>query len=481
MSNVTSGVDQLQIDALRAAFAPRETAMAAWEAIRRRHSFRTMPDPVARLCGKICRNLRLSEGHPDRDRLRGAFKSNHVYGTFHLTGVLRALRELERQGVPYLVVKGAAVALHAGTFGVRRLGDIDVAVSIDDVGRAHTALAGVGFKPKSPDPWDGRRRPRWQSCGPVVEHRGAELDLMVSGTRRSDMISAFLRSPPCPIDWVGHRLHVASREQTLLLSLVHGYHAGAESDFIQSLADVALLIRSANIEELRRWAERCRLGFMLDAACGRLVGLGLLDPGQWSAAVPKTVPHARLRARVLRRQGKFRPDPRIRFVIGKSRAIWRLGRRWRGLTCPPDVSRGVSLREITYRAWLVGLRMAVIERLLLRSLGSLLPGERTLRAACGETLVIEADPSTWDFRFRVEWPLEEDCVVSIRSDFDPECGPLLSVYESGRCRGKLPGPGADPLILRPSGGRRGVEVSIRVLEHPWPDRTVRCHVSLTRV
>jgi hypothetical protein len=469
--NVTTGLDQLEVAALRAAFAPRQTATEAWKAIRREHRFRTMPDPVARLCGQIYRNLGLKEGHSDRDRLRGAFKSNHVHGTFHLAGVLRALQELERNSIPYLIVKGAAVALHAKTFGVRRLGDIDVAVSIDNIERARRVLAGVGFEPKPPVPWHGRRRPCWWSCGPFVNHRGAKLDLMVSGTRHGDVIARLLRSPASPINWMGSRLRVASREQTLLVSLVHGYHAGAESDFIQSLADVLLLINDADLEELQNWAKQCRLGFMLDAAAGRLLDSGLLDRGRWPIAVGNA-PHDRVSSRVRRLQGKYRPS-----LVATA---WRLRRRWLGFSPPFNVPRGLSPRTVAYRAWLVGLRIAVIERLLLRGLGSLVPDVRILRPACGETLVMEAAPSAWDFRFRIEWSGEEEYAVSLTSDFDPADGRLLPVYESGRCRGTLPGPGANPLVLHPAEGRRGVEVSIRLLEHRWPEQVVRCWVTLLR-
>ena len=470
MPSVTNGLDLPEIEALRAAFASRDIAIQAWEAIRRRYAFKTMPDPVARLCGQIYRNVALSGGHPDRDRLRGAFKANHVYGTLQLTGAMLGLNELQRQGIPYLIVKGAAVALHVGTFGVRRLGDIDVAISIHDVERARRALAGVGFLPKHPELWDVCRRTRWRSCGPFVDASGAELDLMVSGTSCSDLIAIFLSEQISPVSWMEFHLKVVDPAQALILSLLHGFEGSAESDFVQSLADVLLLMKIVDPRRLHDVAERCRLGFMVNAALGLLFDLGLLDLDQRLTPVMPRLSHARIRSRVLRCQGRNRE--------GFIQVANRLRRRWRGFQLPGDVPRGLGVRSIAYRVWLIGFQIAVVERLFLRMLGTLVPRDRILKPVCGETLWIDSDPSAWDFRFRLEWPDSEARAVSLISDFESIDGRALLVYESGRFRGVLPGLGSSPLVLIPAGERRAIEASIRLPEHPMPDRKLRCWLRL---
>jgi hypothetical protein len=464
--NANNGLGTLEVNALRAAFGCQPLATSAWEMIRDQHSFRTMPDQVARLCGQIYRNTSLPEEHPDRDRLRGAFKSNHVHGTLQLSGVVRGLNELERLGIPYLIVKGAAVGVHMKTFGVRRLGDIDVAVSINDVERAFAALADLGFSPKFPERWDTTGRRRWRSCGPLVNGAGAELDLMVSGTSRADLISMLLSGQATKRKWMDHNIRVANPEQTIILSLVHGFQGFAESDFLQSLADVVMLLNITDKKRLFELANQCRLSFMLDMALGVIKNLDLSGHDQKQHIPAEFVNYAKIRRKVLQRQGRYRPSSIARGIY----MVRLLSKRWRGFKPVTNILLGSSVSDIAYRAWLVCFQIAKIERVLINIFGTMVPPDQIITVQSGSIVMLESKPFVWESRFRLEWSEQEPVFLSLIADMNTDEIHIQShsVYDHGQFIGCLPEPNSSPLIFVPKGKRKAAEISIRL-----PDQSKR--------
>lgn len=476
MPSVANSLEHLEVQALKAAFAPRDIATEAWNEIRRHHTFRTMPDPVARLCGQIYQNIGLTNDHPDHDRLRGAYKSNHIHGILQLSGVATGLDALAQQGISYLIVKGAAVALHTNKFGIRRLGDIDVAVTSNEVERAQQVLESVGFMPKAPTRWSTASRTQWRSCGALVNGTGAELDLMISGTKPSDLISIFLadQTSTARIEWMGHNLKVASPEQLIILSLVHGFQGMGKSDFIQSIADTVTLLEISDFDRLREISSQCRLGFMLDATMNLLLELELVDSRGLPAETKSPMRHAQLRTKVLRRQGRSRKS-----LISSAYVILReLPMRWRGLRPPMNERRYASWRTYIYRVWLVAFRLARAERFLLRFFGTLTQPDRVFRLNCGESIWINDGPSAWDFRFRLDLSDSDVRAVRLASDFVCLNLLVMSVYESGRSQGEMPHSNGPPLIIYPSRGQRYLEISIRNAFEIVPNDAFRCRVTL---
>jgi hypothetical protein len=103
-------------------------------------------------------------------RLKSAYL-RHVVINLHFQSQLRQVQDvLEAQGVPVILLKGAALA---GTvypdIGLRPMGDLDILVPEEQAQIAHHAVQRMGFSPAGATDEDHRHLPRLQRAGTAAQ------------------------------------------------------------------------------------------------------------------------------------------------------------------------------------------------------------------------------------------------------------------------------------------------------------------------
>ena len=135
--------------ALRAALLPGDQAEEAFAEWQERVDFEATNAPTYRLLPLIYRNLssRPAIG-PVLGRMRGVYRRTWVLNTIQLGEGERAIAVLDEQGIPTMLLKGAAmVARWTGDSGVRMMADYDVLVPRDRALEAVELLREGGWRP----------------------------------------------------------------------------------------------------------------------------------------------------------------------------------------------------------------------------------------------------------------------------------------------------------------------------------------------
>jgi Uncharacterised nucleotidyltransferase len=138
-----------QLLALRAALLPGPEAVEAFAEWRRLVDFDATDAPAYRLLPLIYRNLEDRLGaDPVLGRMRGVYRRTWVLNAITLGEGRRAVAALDREAIPTMLLKGAAmVARWTGDSGVRMMADFDVLVPRDRALEAVALLLEDGWKP----------------------------------------------------------------------------------------------------------------------------------------------------------------------------------------------------------------------------------------------------------------------------------------------------------------------------------------------
>jgi hypothetical protein len=85
---------------------------------------------------------------PLMGKLKGIYRMAWSQNQWLTSRVLPALRALDQEGIPMMLLKGAALnALYGRNQGIRLIGDVDILIRKDDVPRAAGELEELGWRP----------------------------------------------------------------------------------------------------------------------------------------------------------------------------------------------------------------------------------------------------------------------------------------------------------------------------------------------
>jgi hypothetical protein len=160
---------------LRAALLDGEEARDSWLRWRRIERSPALDPATTRLLPLVAHNL-ASSGLDDPLLARGRRAQSLVWGRNQalLRAAAPVIEGLEQQGIPVLLLKGAALASAYGSFALRPMNDVDLLVPTADAGRARAICTAAGFSASYWLP---------ASCLPLVhamgyrDAGGRELDL----------------------------------------------------------------------------------------------------------------------------------------------------------------------------------------------------------------------------------------------------------------------------------------------------------------
>lgn len=246
-------VDPFHERFLRVGLLPAAQAIPEWVALREDVELDALWDPDAlRLLPLVYRTLAdAGTEDPNLVRLKGvvrrAWYDNQVL--FHR--VRTALRALDEHDVPALLLKGTPLALECyPEVGLRPMVDVDLLVQPHDAGRALDALADAGWSPYHPVD-NAEARPLGEQMVHQVactDGNGSHIDLhwrfVPWVARDGSGQDPELWERARPIDIAGERAAAPSREDLLLLVILHAFRAGWAT-VPRWAADAVFLLRAS--------------------------------------------------------------------------------------------------------------------------------------------------------------------------------------------------------------------------------------------
>lgn len=237
---------------LRAATLDGDDALDAWRRWRSGTDFEQLEGESNRIIPLLYRNLtRLGVPARETTRYASVYRHNWAANRLAFTAGAGALRLLHAEGIPTLLLKGAALSLlHYRDVGVRSMGDVDVLVPparAEDVSRV---LEAAGWKNKFAAA-DGSIDPAsWRVNHSVdfLDHSGRSLDLhwyATADARAPGADDPFWRFA-VPVDFEGQATLALSPTDLLYNVLAHGYASVAPH--IRWAADAAVIIRGGGVD-----------------------------------------------------------------------------------------------------------------------------------------------------------------------------------------------------------------------------------------
>lgn len=342
--------DEEKLAVVAAAGVPARAAQA-WAELLARVDFIDIARSTQRLAPLIYLNLKDSPDLLERGRLRGAYK--HAWSQNHriVASLAPVVGALNQRGINYRVAKGLAVQLSLGIVGARVIGDVDLVVARDDIGVVREVLEAHGFRCNS-----------ISHCGlhsagnahrALDFNRGdAHIDVHVAELKEpSALMMEMLRDFPQVITYAGVDILTPSAELLSLHSAYHGIARSSETDFSQSIVDIALLARRCRGVVLRRSAIQLGLAEPLWTVSRALGDLGL-RPTAMSTRRQSSL--AFRMASIARRGGD------IRSKIPYAWMLWR--QRFRGGKPVTAALRRFQGRKLLYVLWQISGSISPIEK-----------------------------------------------------------------------------------------------------------------------
>ena len=230
---------------MRAATDPDvDSAIQAWIDLMNSVPFDEIGPNTQRVLPMIFANLRSRPTFLERDRLKGAFRYTWTRNstTFHEARSL--LIALDKEGIPYRLLKGSAIQATTGLVGSRIMGDIDLLIGLDSVELVATILGELDF-----------RRNSYQEC---VRHtslgheealnfnRGSlHLDLHIAELKPpARLFTRMLESEPRVASLAGVSVLIPEPELLGLHAAAHGVLASGQTDLMQAAVDLSIMNRS---------------------------------------------------------------------------------------------------------------------------------------------------------------------------------------------------------------------------------------------
>jgi hypothetical protein len=213
---------------LRAALGPREDALAAWTKYEREYGLDHLDEAQFRLLPRVHHHLTAlgSTTHPAAGKLKAAHRQSWCRNQMMFHRLAAALRALEAEGIPSMVLKGASLSVTAyRDGGARPMRDSDVLVPTRDAARAFHCLAAHGWRTAFPvrSPLSGTAR-RSRHAIQLTDGAGGEIDLhwhMLFLSRTPNADHGFWQRA-VPVSIAGAQTRAPSAEDQVLHALTHG-------------------------------------------------------------------------------------------------------------------------------------------------------------------------------------------------------------------------------------------------------------------
>lgn len=416
---------------LQAAVLKPELAIAAWHEALDRAPLEDWPGTLARPLPRVYLNLRHQPGFTHADRMRGIYRAAWTSNMVMLSRCAGVVHELDAQAIPYRVIKGGAVCALIGSWGARKMGDIDLVVPAQFGVQVEAVLDQLAFSPLF-----ARRRGLVQ--GPWEDSAGGRLDLHPLPPT-SDVARMVFGEPGRRLVTDGVNLHVPTAGASLVLAAGHSVLQVADSDLIQGLLDmVALEPRSDPRDVSRALGTRFQVN-AFQSMCDLLSDIGWEPSNSWGP----TVRTARMRTSGIR-------DLPKRAARGR-RTLSRWTTTLRNRAVSPMRLRNAQswLRSHPgYTAWVAFGHVRPIEAEVVRRRGGFLPSPQValtrgdcVTALFGAAPFLSDRVTAWnvdrfDSRFSVRLDRGTPVRIAVRTD-DPDARPRI-LFINGRHQGWFP-------------------------------------------
>jgi hypothetical protein len=254
--------DALEILLLRAGLCDGPAAVQAWKDFCDRiDSLETLPEGYYRLLPLVAGHLQFCEEPlPHRERILGVLRHAWAKNQRLLAEILPLLRALQKSGIDFLLLKGAAFSEFYREYGsVRPMADVDILIHPEDVAQAVELLRGLGCaSPMELSPQKLEELVRFRHELTMKTASGPALDLhwyLVSDARHPEAQDYFWRDAgPCRLGNLEAK--TLNRTDQLLHSCLHGA-VWNEISPVRWLADSVMLIRAGvDWERLEKQSRR---------------------------------------------------------------------------------------------------------------------------------------------------------------------------------------------------------------------------------
>jgi hypothetical protein len=231
---------------LRAALIADERALVAWEELRPHMSVGALDGATQALLPILRKNL-LALGVQDEllDLFKGVHRFSWARNQMLLAGMIPVVAELERSGIPTLLLKGAAfVADSRLDAGMRPMNDVDVLVPSDRTRETIERLRDLGLEPVGDVPawYVADYAPRFVPSHGFRDEQDRQLDLhwnVLHASRQPGADDDFWAAA-VPIELLGLRTLALCPADELLLVILHGLRWNAIPTY-RWVLDAALL------------------------------------------------------------------------------------------------------------------------------------------------------------------------------------------------------------------------------------------------
>jgi Uncharacterised nucleotidyltransferase len=316
----------MQTDLLRGTLLEDERGLQAWRRIRPQLDVAAMDYGTHAMLPRLRANLIALgiEDDPLLELFKGVQRFTWARTQILLARVMPIVADLERHGVPTMLLKGAAMLVdgrrHAG---MRHMGDVDVLVPVDAIGAAVEVILAHGLHPMEPLPaWYLRDyMPRVRASVGFTDGAEGRIDLHWHVTRASCQPQAdddfWDASVPVELQGVFSRALCPADE--LLMLIVHGLRWTPAPGYRWAL-DAALVVRDAegrlDYDRLAFQARRRRVAPVVRAALAYLQDVaGVKVPRATMRELLVAAPVVRFELRARARQ------PRRRGIAGRALVV----------------------------------------------------------------------------------------------------------------------------------------------------------------
>ena len=297
-----------------------------------------LPGPVERCLAPIAVNLGCQSGTgedspkrvPHSARLAGVYRATWSANIVRVRAMGPLLAAFDERAIDYRVLKGTAICALTDRWGMRRMGDMDLAVSSAHASESVSILRDLGFWPRFFRRIDDADPPRaicWEGPG------GHILDMHIGYARRkrSSVIDAMFARRPRWVSSQGREWPLPTDEAMAIHAAVHARTGAAVSDHIQSVLDLALIlprtdprVLGAMARSLRGAGPVGRLQRELVAITSRpmaIVGVSPIEP--WVVGLGRTAAEVARLPEVLTERAPTHPIATSPNVRSRAYRMWR--------------------------------------------------------------------------------------------------------------------------------------------------------------
>lgn len=234
-----------QLDLLKAALLPAESAAPAWRRWKARGlELQTVADHASmNVFPQLFANREAAGiGIEDLLLLKGIYRHTVAYNAAALSNGLTMVRLLESAGIPVLFIKGAAIIGMLGALGVRRIDDVDILIPESDAERAISIVLAGGYRDAKPD----SRLVGFSHARAYRKATGPPVDIHWRAFKNAGDDSGFFKSAR-EATVLGHTVRVPSATDSLVLTFANAFQLWG-SPLMRWISDSVWILRNCEID-----------------------------------------------------------------------------------------------------------------------------------------------------------------------------------------------------------------------------------------